>query len=122
MSKATLVIEGFLARDGELRTVQNGSTVLRLTVPHTPRRKGENGWEDAGDTLWVDASLWGEEAEAFAEYAVKGAYVRLEGEPQLRQFTRTDGESDARLQFRFAQAAVVPRRRRESWADEQTPF
>lgn len=140
MSKATMTVEGFLSKDAQIGRTQSGDAYLNLSVAHTPRRKNRetNEWEDAGDTLWVGFTLWREEAEAFASYAEKGTFVRVEGEPFLRTW-ESNGKSGTSLELKFARAAVVPRAPRgggraaatpaaeEPWAtptnyDSDTPF
>lgn len=110
MSKATMSVEGYLSRDGELRYTQSGRAVLGLSIPHTPRRKNQQSgqWEDAGETLWVAASLWEDAAEAFAEFAVKGALVRVEGEPTMRAW-ESNGRSGVNLELTRVTASVIPR-------------
>lgn len=67
MSNAT-TITGQMGREAELRFAPSGRAVLGFPVADTPRRKRDDGtWEDSGETLWVDVSIWGEEAEDLAE-------------------------------------------------------
>lgn len=110
MSKATLTIEGFVARDPELK-YHDGRAVTNVTVPHTPRRKNRqsNEWEDAGPTLWVQASFWEQQAEAVVEAVRKGTLVTITGQPELNVFTKQDGSTDAQLRLKFGTLAVIPR-------------
>ena len=110
MSKATLTIEGFVAADPEIRDV-NGQQVATINVPHTPRRKNRDTgqFEDAGDTLWVQASFWGPDAIAVTHAARKGALVIITGQPELNVYTKNNGDTGASLRIKFATLGVIPR-------------
>ncbi len=114
MSKAVLTVEGYLSKDAQLARTNSGDAYLNLSVAHTPRKKNRDTgeWEDAGDTLWVQFTLWREDAEVFAPYAVKGTLVRVEGEPQLQAWEAI-GKSGVNLELRFPRASIVPRQARD---------
>ncbi len=65
-----------LGRDAELRDTKAG-TVAGLSLAFTYGRKDDEGQRP---TQWVDASLWGDRADALAPYLVKGQllYVCLD--------------------------------------------
>lgn len=90
---ASLTVTGYASRDPELRFTPSGTAVANVDVPWTPRRfnRNTNQWEDAGDTLWVQVSVWGDEAEAFAENVFKGTLLTVTGRPRLSVFTGRDG-------------------------------
>lgn len=132
MSKATLTIEGFVAKDPELGNHQ-GKAVTNVSVAHTPRRlnKQTNQWEDAGATLWVQASFWEQDAEAIVGTVAKGTLVTITGQPELRVFQKQDGTTDAALSLKFGTLGVIPRAstpqqaapvRADAWATVETPF
>lgn len=110
MSKATITVEGFLANDGRTGTTGSGDQYLNLSIGHTPRKKNRDTgqWEDAGETLWVQFTLWRDEAVAFAPHATKGQLVRVEGEPTIRFYDK-NGQAAANVDVKFARASVIPR-------------
>lgn len=110
MSKATFTVEGFVAKTPELGS-HNGKSVTSVTVPHTPRRKNpQTGqFEDAGPTLWVQASFWEADAEAIVAAVTKGTLVTITGQPELNVFTKQDGSVDAQLRLKFGTLGVIPR-------------
>lgn len=110
MSKATITIEGFVAKAPELRQAQ-GKAVTNVTVPHTPRKlnRQTNQWEDAGPTLWVEASFWEGDAEAIAATVTKGTLVTITGQPELREYQKNDGTNGAALTLKFGTLGVIPR-------------
>ncbi len=107
--QASMKVAGYLSRDPELRYTPQGDAVLGLSVPFTPRKlnKQTNQWEDAGPTLWVQASLWGDQAELFAPKLAKGTAVIIEGQPSLRSW-ESNGKSGVNLELRFVQVSIVP--------------
>ncbi|MDR6868474.1 single-strand DNA-binding protein [Microbacterium resistens] len=113
--KAEMEVVGYLPRDPELRyTRETNEAVLGLSVPFTPRRKNRQSgeWEDAGATLWVKASLWGDQAELYAEKLAKGTAVRVSGVPVLRPW-EANGKSGVDLELRFAEVSIIPTRPRQ---------
>lgn len=107
--QASMKVAGYLSRDPELRYTPQGDAVLGLSVPFTPRKRNKqtNEWEDAGPTLWVQASLWREQAELFADKLAKGTAVIVEGEPMMRVWEQ-NGKHGANLELKFAQVSIVP--------------
>ncbi len=67
-----------LGRDAEIRHTPSGDAVCNLSLAVTVYDKGA---ENNRGTQWIDASLWGKQAEALAQYMVKGS---------LHCFTLTD--------------------------------
>lgn len=123
MSKATTTIEGFVAKDPELGNHQ-GKAVTNVSVAHTPRRlnKQTNQWEDAGATLWVQASFWEAEAEAIVAEVRKGTLVTITGQPEIRVYQKNDGTTDASLSLKFGTLGVIPRAQQPAQsAPAQTP-
>ena len=124
VSKATTVIEGYVARDAELVFTDSGIARLNVSVPHTPRKfnKDTNEWEDAGETLWTQFTLWREEAQAFAELLTKGTQIRVEGEPSLREWSSGD-KSGTNHELKFARVSIIPKveRARRGGNASQTP-
>jgi single-strand DNA-binding protein len=55
-----------------IRFTQKGDAVLGLSLAYAYGRKGEDGKRP---TQWIDASLWGKQAEALSPFLVKGNQV-----------------------------------------------
>lgn len=73
MTNATITVTGNLGQTAELKTTPSGRPVLSFSLAHTPRRKNAAGeWEDADVTQWYRGTLWGREAELYADILVKG--------------------------------------------------
>jgi len=85
--KTTLDITGNLGKDARLNNGDFG-LVAGFSLGHTPRKKDRatDQWVDAGPTLWVDVSAWGELADKYGNELVKGARVRVIGTVGTREF------------------------------------
>lgn len=59
-----------LGRDAELRYLPDGKAVCNLALAVNYGKRGEDGNRP---TQWIDASLWGQQAEVLAEFMVKGS-------------------------------------------------
>src|SRR5699024_56549 len=95
-----IVLTGNLAAPPELRFTQSGKAVLNARVADTPRRfnRDSQQWEDAGETLWVDVTLWGEDAEAVAEQVgERKGRVTVTGQVGVRSFEGKDGQRVERI-------------------------
>lgn len=88
-------ITGNLGRDGlgALRFTPSGQAVVNFSIADTPRRRNAAGeWEDAGETLWVEVSVWGEDAEELAErHANHRGRVTVTGRLGVRKYDAKDG-------------------------------
>lgn len=82
MSKPTnhIALDGRLGSDVELRFTPNGVAVANFRIGHTPSRfdKQQQSWVD-GETVWIDGTLWRDDAERLAEAASKGDLVLVTG-------------------------------------------
>lgn len=109
---------GRLTRDPELRYTQGGTPVLNCCIA-TNRSvpKGDGEFED--EATFVDFTMWGKRAEAFAKYHKKGSLAHLVGRLTLHTWADTaTGKSRSKLimtaeSFEFVGAKS---------SDEEQPF
>lgn len=95
-------------------TGSDGKPVLNLRIADTPRRKNDQGeWEDAGETMWVGAAVWGDDALELAKVLTKGSKVTASGRLTQRTFQGNDGTDRAAFEIKGAVVGVVPRAPRE---------
>lgn len=88
-------ITGNLAEPIALKFTGSGKALASARVAYTPRKRDESGqWVDAGETLWLDVTVWGEEAEALCERAgdYKGR-VTVTGRLGVRSYEAKDGST-----------------------------
>lgn len=88
---------GNLGRDCTTNMV-NGKNVINFTVAHTERYKdSQNNQKDK--TIWVDCAYWTDRL-GIAPYLKKGQQVYVEGVPDMRTYTKSDGSFGASLTLR----------------------
>lgn len=106
----TLTIDGYAARDAEIKYTPQGTAVTEALIPHTPRRYNEQTrqWEDAGETTWVTCSFWDKDAETAQQAIRKGTPVTVTGTPKIRAYTGKDGQPHAALSLTARSWGVQP--------------
>ena len=84
MSNAT--VRGFISRDAELKQSNGGTSLANFGVGlKCYAKEGEN------DVTWLNATVFGKQADGLAQYLKKGTFVVLNGDLKLRTF---DSERD----------------------------
>lgn len=95
---------GNLGKDCVVNTV-NGKNVINFTIAHTEKyRDGQGNSQEK--TTWVDCSYWTDKT-ALAQYLTKGKQVFVEGQPEVRSFTRQDGTAGASLSLRVREVQLL---------------
>lgn len=92
-----LQVIGNLGKDCITNNV-NGKTVMNFTVAHTERFRDAQG-NQKDKTIWVDCAYWSDRT-GIAPYLRKGTQVYVEGNPEVRTFTKQDGTFGASLTLR----------------------
>ena len=98
---------GNLGKDCVVNTV-NGKNVINFTVAHTEKYKDSQG-NNQEKTTWVDCAYWTDRT-AVAPYLQKGTQVFVEGAPEVRSFTRSDGTAGASLSLRVREVQLLGRK------------
>lgn len=94
LNKVTLM--GRLTRDVELRYTPKGTAVADLGI--AINRYSGTGDERKEETVFVDVTLWGRQAEVAGEYLSKGRQVFIEGRLQLDSWQDKDsGQKRSKL-------------------------
>lgn len=84
-----------LGRDAELRYTTDSQAVCNLSLAFTYGRKGQDGKRP---TQWVDASLWGKQAEALQPYLLRGQQVDVTcRDGHIETFNKNDGAVGTKL-------------------------
>jgi single-strand DNA-binding protein len=113
----TITINGRAVNDPELRFTQSGAAVANFRVAASESKKNDRGeWED-GDKLFVNVSVWKDDAEAIAEHIRKGDKVVVSGRLFQREYETNAGEKRTSIEVKFATVAKVidaPRAQRTS--------
>lgn len=118
------VVTGLIA-EPTLRWTPKQQAVLDLSVNATAVEKDRNTgqWQDVGESLWVRATFWEEEAQALDGALKKGDRVTVEGTLIIEAFTRRDGTPGQTYRLRYPRfLGVIPPRRGPSQPQSGTPF
>lgn len=88
-----ITLIGNLVADPELRFTQSGAAVANFTVASTPRTfdRQANEWKD-GDAMFLNCSVWRQQAENVAESLTKGSRVIVTGRLKSRSYETREGE------------------------------
>jgi len=101
----TLIDVGRIGRDAEVRYTPSGDAVANLAIACDYGRKGPDGKRP---TQWVDATLWGKQAEALAPYLVKGQQVYFQMEDaHIETYEKTGGTQGVKLTGRIGSLKLV---------------
>lgn len=99
-----LQVIGNLGKDCIVNTV-NGKTVINFNVAHTEKFRDAQG-NQKDKTIWVECAYWTDRT-AVAPYLTKGKTVYVEGQPEVRTYTTSDGRSGASLTLRVLNVQLI---------------
>lgn len=88
---------GHLGKDCSLNQV-GAKNVINFSIAHTEKYKDSAG-NPQEKTIWVECAYWTERT-GIAPYLKKGTQVFVDGSPELRTYTKTDGSFGASLTLR----------------------
>ncbi len=87
---------GRLTRDPELRYTPSGTAVCRFGLAINRSYRNQEG-NNVEDTLFINISVWGKQAEYSSQYLRKGRRVAINGE--LRSNNWVDRDGNKRISF-----------------------
>ena len=91
-----VIIAGNLTRDPELKTLEAGRVVTRLSI--AINRHWRNGQGERKDEVtYIDCEAWGRSAELAGQYLTKGSPCLVEGRLKMDQWESQDGKKQSRL-------------------------
>jgi single-strand DNA-binding protein len=91
-----VLLMGNLTRDPELRYTPKGTAVVEIGLAVNRRYQVEN--ETKEETVFVDITFWGRQAETINQYCKKGRPLFVEGRLQLDTWDdRQTGQKKSRL-------------------------
>ncbi len=95
---------GNLGKDCITNTV-SGKTVMNFSIAHTEKFKDAQGVQKER-TTWVECAYWSERT-GIAPYLKKGQQVYVEGNPELRTYTKNDGTTGTSLALRVGSIQLL---------------
>lgn len=96
-----------LGRDAELRSLSDGTAVAGLSLAYNYGKADQSGNRP---TTWIDASLFGKQAESLAPYLLKGTVheFTLEG-LHIQTFDKRDGGQGTKIAARVLSVELGPK-------------
>jgi single-strand DNA-binding protein len=92
----TVTITGNLTRDIELKYLNSGSVIGKISVAVNSREKKEDEWIDYAS--FFDVTIWGKRAETLTQFLTKGKKIAVTG--RLRQSRwGQDGATRSRVEI-----------------------
>ena len=90
--EGTITVEGRLGADPDIKFLDSGASVAKMSVASTQRVKDRDGnWSDR-ETLWYRVELWGARGEAAADNLLKGDLVMVKGAVYQSSWTDKNGD------------------------------
>ena len=87
-----VILVGNLGRDPEVRSTQDGSKIVNLSIATSERWKDKNSGEQREKTEWHRVVIFNENLGRIAEqYLRKGSTCYIEGQLQTRKWTDQQG-------------------------------
>ena len=87
-----VILVGNLGRDPEVRSTQDGSKIVNLSIATSERWKDKNSGEQREKTEWHRVVIFNENLGRIAEqYLRKGSTCYIEGQLQTRKWTDQSG-------------------------------
>ena len=84
-----------LGRDVEVKYTASGEAVATLALAFNYGKKGADGDRPS---QWIEASLWGKQAESLAQNLTKGSLLSVViSDPNVQTFPKKDGIIGAKL-------------------------
>jgi len=82
---------GNLGMDPEVKTLESGKTVARISLATTEKYTNKKG-DKVSDTTWHKLVAWGKTAEIAEKYLKKGSEIAIEGKLTNRSYEDSKGE------------------------------
>ena len=102
---------GRLTRDPELRRTNSGTSVGAFSIACNDGRRGPNGEEQ---TVFIDCTLFGKQAETLVKFFKKGNLIGLTGRLTQRKFVNRDNVQVTRTEINVDRIEFVePAKERE---------
>jgi single-strand DNA-binding protein len=81
---------GHLGRNPEVKTLDNGTKVVKMLLATNEYRKNEHG-EKATHTTWHNLTAWGNTASIAERFLIKGKHVCINGKLANNTYTDKNG-------------------------------
>ncbi len=99
-----VILVGRLTRDPELKNLPSGMTVTTMGIAVNNSYTNKDG-NKIDDTLFVDVTVFGKQAENVHQYLKKGSNVLIDGRLRYRTWDASDGSKRSKHEI-MAQRVV----------------
>lgn len=107
-----------LGKDAEVRYTPNGKAVANLSLAYNFGQKDSEGKRQ---TQWVDAALWGDQAERLNQYLLKGTVLNVMcRDVHIETFEGRNGQG-FKLVGTVADIEFVPKQRESDGQQQPAP-
>ena len=89
--KNSVRLIGNAGQDPELKTLDNGRKLARLSIATSEKYKNNSG-KIVDETYWHNLVIWGKQAEFAEKHIAKGERIAIEGKLTSRDYTSKDGQ------------------------------
>src|SRR5688572_3722617 len=93
MGFQSVIIEGHVGKDPEMRYTTSGNAVTSFSVA-----VGEK-YGDTETTEWFSVVCWNKTAETMGQYLRKGRHVLVQGKMRTRSWEKSDGQKAFRTEL-----------------------
>jgi len=109
---AQINFTGNLGGEAEVRFTPAGNACLEFSVADTKGKKDDQGnWDkNQEQTQWFRCTLWGPDAEYYAERLRRGARVTVYGDFMSRAYTDREGSARTSLDVTVRGLSIINKR------------
>lgn len=108
-----VILIGNLTKDPDVRYTPAGTPVTTMRLAVTTKHK--QGDEMKEDTLFIDAVVFGKQAESCGQYLSKGNPVLVEGRLRERRW-ESEGQQKSKMEVITSSVRFLPKRDRQNAA------
>ena len=87
-----VIVAGNLTRDPDLKALEGGRVVTRLSLALNRHWRGSDG-ERKEEVTYIECEAWGRSAELAGQYLNKGSACLVEGRLKMDQWQSQDGKT-----------------------------
>lgn len=105
-----------LGKDAEVRFTQNGKAVANLSLAYNFGQKDADGKRQ---TQWVEAALWGDQAERMKQHLLKGTALNVTcRDVHIETYEGRNNRQGVKLVGTVADIEFVPKQREHDWQQQ----
>lgn len=101
-----ILLIGHLGGDPEVKKIQSGSKVAKMTLAVSEKYKNKNG-DTVTNTEWFDLEAWEGTAQIAEKYLKKGSQVYIEGKQKTEKWETETGEKRSKKVVRITSLTML---------------